>query len=335
MSSKLKENLSNKYYQRRNVLNARPNLVKVLVEDSTDISFWERILKSACPNKQFSVRPYQEGANRSQSKQLVIKAIIEKGGSVYIGCVDSDQDKFLEEVNYPHEGLFYPSHFLFHTYAYSVENLFCLPSILGDAYTTATTFKSGFDFVEMFKMISQRIYPLVLTDLFLRSVRSKDVLNVQDWRHIFPGKKIVKQTINGTAQKDIVQMIESNVSKYLKLLRKVVAYNGVTCEAYERHLSEKFPYMTEENCILFVYGHEVFNFVKTIFEEQREIDLETERQSIYANKGMEQHIKEERVKALENSQLVINTILRSNFVFMQSGIQIYNNLVADLQKAFC
>lgn len=333
MGSKLKENLSNKYYQRRNLLTARPNLMKVLVEDGMDISIWERILKSACPDKQFDVMPYQEGMNKAQSKHLVIKAIAEKGGSSYIGCVDSDLDKFLERVNYPQGGLFYPAHYLFHTYVYSVENLFCLPSTLGDVYTTATSFKSGLDFVEFFKMVSQRIYPLVVMDLYLRSVGSKDVFNVNDWSHIFPGEKVVKQTMSGNAKSDIVTAIESNVSKYIKALGQADAFNVEGCKAFERQLSADFPYMNAENCILFVYGHAVFEFVKTIFEEQRKIDKAAEQQEIYGNRNMEQRVKDERVRAMENRQLDVNTALRSNFAFMQRGFSMYNSIVADLQQA--
>lgn len=334
MGSKLKENLSNKYYQRRNLLSARPNLVKVLVEDSTDISLWGRVLKYACPNKQFDVKPYQEGMNRAQSKQVIKNTIIEKGGSSYIGCVDSDQDRFLEAVRYPQTGLFYPAHYLFQTYAYSVENLFCLPSTLGDAYTTATSFKSGFDFVEFFKMVSQQIYPLIIVDLFLRSVGSRDVFNVDDWGHVFPGEKVVKQTMSGKTKVDIVQSIERNVSKYIKSLIVVKSYDETACRDFERHLLVDFPYFTKENCILFVYGHEVFNFVMTIFEEQRKNDIDIERQAIYADAGMKQHVKDERVGAMVNRQLDIKTVLRSNFDFMNNGCQMYQFIESDLKKAF-
>ena len=333
MGSKLKDNLSNKYYKRRNLLNARPDLVKALVEDSSDISIWERMLKAACPNKQFDVKPYQEGTNRAQSKQLVIQTIKEKGGSLYIGCVDSDQDKFLESVRYPNAGLFYPSHYLFHTYVYSVENLFCEPSTLDDAYTTATSFKSEIDFVELFTMVSQRIYPLVVTDLYLRSVDSKQVFNVDNWAYIFPGERVIKQTLSGKAKSDIVQSVENNVKKYLKSLQQVSAFNEVACRDYSQKLMAEYPYMTADNCILFVYGHEVFNFVKALFEEQRKADVDRERQAIFVAQGVSQQEKTEKVAAMNNRQYDIMTVLRANFSFMANVFFAYTKIAHDLQHA--
>jgi len=333
MGSKLKENLSNKYFQRRNLLNARPNLVKVLVEDGSDISIWERILKAALPNKQFDVKTYQEGLNRAQSKQLVIKTIREKGGSLYIGCVDSDLDKLLESEKYSNEGLFYPSHYLFHTYVYSVENLFCEPSTLGDTYRTVTSFPSGLDYETFFKMVSQRIYPLVVTDLYLRSVDSKQVFNVDNWAYIFPGVKVIKQTLSGKTKSDIVQSIENNVTKYLKSFQQASAYSEVGFREYCKRLAIEFPYMTEDNCILFVYGHEVFNFVMKIFEEQRLADVEREKKTIFAAQGMSQQVKTESIAALKNRQYDILTALRSNFSFMVSGCFAYSMIAHDLQRA--
>lgn len=335
MGSKLRDNLSNRYYQRRNLLNARPNLVKALVEDGSDISIWERMLKKACPWKIFDVKPYQGGSNRTKSKQLVIGTIMEKGGPLYIGCVDADLDKFLEIEKFQQVGgFFYPSHYLFHTYVYSVENLFCLPSTLGDAYTTATSFKGGLDFEELFKLISQTIYPLVITDLYLRHVGSPDVFNVDNWTYIFPGEKIVKQTFSGKAKNDIVESIAKNVNKYLKGLMQLPAYDEGKCKAYEEELLEKYPYMTQDNSVLFVYGHGVFEFVKTLMEEQKQYDFNNEKQEIFTAKDMEQPVKNQRIEELTNRQNEIKTVLRSNFGFMTNGCQAYHLISSDIQQAF-
>ena len=335
MGSKLRDNLSNRYYQRRNLLNARPNLVKALVEDGSDISIWERMLKKACPQKQFDVKPYQAGENRTKSKQLVIKTIIENGGPLYVGCVDSDLDKLLETERYGQQGgLFYPSHYLFHTYVYSVENLFCLPSTLGDAYTTATSFKGGLDFEELFKLISQTVYPLMITDLYLRHAGSPDVFNVENWGHIFPGEKNVKQTLSGKAKNDIVESIANNVNKYLRGLRQLPAFDEGMCRAYEKELLDKYPFMSQDNCMLFVYGHGVFDFVMTLMEEQKQYDFNTEKQEIFTAKDMEQPVKNQRIEELTNRQNDIKTVLRSNFDFMTNGCQAYYFIKLDIQQAF-
>lgn len=335
MGSKLRENLSNRYYQRRNLLNARPNLVKALVEDGSDISIWERMLKKACPQKQFDIKPYQGGENRTKSKQLVIRTILENGGPLYVGCVDSDLDKFLEIEKYQLQGgLFYPSHYLFHTYVYSVENLFCMPSTLGDAYTTATSFKGGLDFEELFRLVSQKIYPLVITDLYLRHVGSSEVFNVDKWGQIFPGEKNVKQTFSGKAKNDIVESVSNNVNKYLKGLRQLPAFDEGKCQAYEKELLAMYPYMRQDNCVLFVYGHGVFDFVMSLMEEQKQYDFNTEKQEIFEAKGMEQPIKNQRIEELTNCQYDIKTVLRSNFSFMSNGCQAYQLIDSDIKQAF-
>ena len=332
MSSTLKGNLSNRYYERRNLLNARPGLIKALVEDNTDIAIWKQLLETACPDKQFDVKPYQVGDNMTKSKQCIIEAIVKNGGPLYIGCVDSDQDYFLESINYP-AGLFYPAHYLFHTYAYSVENLYCLPETLENVYVTATCFTGGFHFEEFFEILSQTVYPLVMTDLYLRTKMSKYVHKVGDWKFVFPGGDTIKKTLRGTGKKDIIEATTNNVTKYLTSLKKSEDYDETEYIGFEEQFRSRFPFITPNNCVQFVYGHEVFNFVVSIINAQRDVDVEEAKREIYNDKNMPQTVKQQKASEISNWQIDAAHSLRSNYRFMQDHCQIYQMIESDLKTA--
>lgn len=332
MGSSLKDNLANRYYQRRNLLNSRPNLIKALVENSSDIAIWKHILEKACPSKDFDVVPYQMGDNRAESKQLVIKTIKEKGGPLYIGCVDADQDKALEQVKYPNEGLFYPANYLFHTYVYSVEDLLCMPETLSDVYVSATSFLGRFDYVKFFKLLSNTIYPLVITDLYIRFKKKKG-LKVDDWSHVFPGDDLIKKNILETSKIDLIEATERNVSKYLKSLQQCDSYNSTEFTEYQTNLEKSLPEMNADNCVLFVYGHELFRFVESLMDIQRNVEIDDKKYIIYQDKAMDQNVKAQKIAELKNLQFDIRTVLRTNFKFIYNENPIYQKIKTDIKMA--
>lgn len=329
MGSKLKQNLSNLYYQRRNVLSKTPGRITALVENGADVPIWERMLMGACPQRRFDVRPYQHGMNKTESKPLIIQAIMEKGGDEYIGCVDSDQDRFLESKKYP-DGLFYPKHKLFQTYGYSIESLLCLPTTLEQVYTTATSFQCGFKFDVFFKQVSEAIYPLAMTDLYLRQEGSREVFNVDDWEHVFPGTKVIRQALAGEPKQDIIASLAANANKYLHRLERLPLYDNAKYNSFLQQFHRSFPYVTNDNCVLFIYGHALFAFVAELIEELRNLELNAEIQSVYRNTQMEQHVKDRRVEELKNLQLDIPTVLKTNYEFIHNGCLLYQMIRQDL-----
>ena len=331
MGSKLKQNLSNLYYQRRNTLTATPNRVTVLVENGADVAVWERMLEASCLQKQFDVHPYQHGMNKTESKPLIISTITEKGGSRYIGCVDSDYDKFLEGKKYP-KGLFYPAHYLFQTHGYSIESLFCFPATLRHVYTTATSFQSTFDFEKFFTLLSQTVYPLFMADLYLRSVDSKTVLNVDSWKYVFPGRKAIRQALEGKQGVDIIVATKSGVNKYLTKLRSASSYQTNDYDEFVNRFKRSFPYVDADNCTSFIYGHALFDFIVALLEELKSIDLADEKQMINGDMHMLPQVKNQKIKELENLQYDIPTLLKSNFGFMTLDCLIFQMIRADLQN---
>ncbi len=331
MGSKLRQNLSNLYYQRRNTLTASPDRITALVENGADVAIWERILESSCPQKRFDVHPYQHGMNKTESKPLIIATISDRGGPGYIGCVDCDLDRFLEEQKYP-SGLFFPAHFLFHTYGYSIESLLCFPATLRHIYTSATSIQTSFDFEKFFLLLSKTIFPLFLADLYLRSAGSNRVFNVDSWAYVFPGSKVIRQSLAGKQGTDIIAAVQSGVDKYLKQLRSAPSYHTGECAEFSQRFQDSFPYVTTDNCVSFIYGHALFNFVTALLEELRDIDIADERQAIYADNQMAPHVKNQRIEELQNLQLDIPTLLKSNFEFMDGDCLLYQMIKQDLQK---
>ena len=189
MNSSLLSNINSEELTNENLLTNRPNCVHVLVEDEDDARFWNDLLHSVLPEKQFEVSPYQR-TTTSVSKLVKGKQHILNDTSVYgknyIACVDSDYDYILAEYSPYKEALQSP--FVYQTCAYSCENLLCEPSTLSEVCFKCTTCSTTYDFASFCNKLSHCLYPLLSWTLFLISSGHESDLLLSGKNHLFSGK---------------------------------------------------------------------------------------------------------------------------------------------------
>ena len=256
--------------------------------------------------------------------------ILSTGGSLYIGCVDSDLDLLLESFRYPAGSPFYPAHNLFQTYFYSIENLYCLPESLNDAYTSLTSFQCHFDFVEFLKCVSNVIFPLFMTDLYLRSKNEHLGFRVDDWGNVFPGESKIKKALAAEKAEEIVNLTEKGVNKYLKVLKSKTLYIQADYLAFKQDFIQKHPYVHSDNCIHFIYGHGLFGFVKSVLEALQNIELQDNIDVLRQNKTMDNQVKLDQENKLRKLQRDVETVLYGNYDFMHVPNWAYDKMKADL-----
>lgn len=329
MNTTLVQNVNNTFYKQRNALTGRDGEITVLVEDYADEYLWMVILKASCPGKNFRFTPYQEGENLSQSKNLIAKEIKEKGGDSYIGCLDADQSyllrhhgntlgKDLEETSY-----------LFHTYAYSRENLLCMPSTLTQVFTAATSLQTIFSFDSFFKDLSNVIYPLFILDLYMRSINGR-VFNVDKWKQILPGEKAIKAAFRQNNTASIVADVQKKVNNALKPLKNSTGYQANDHAQFERELIAANTYVNQDNCCLFVYGHELIEFVTVLMQELGKKELEDEIARLNAQTTMKPQVKQEKISHLKKEQKDFKTVICSNTGFVQQQSPLFQLIQTDL-----
>lgn len=326
----LTENVNNNFYEQRNVLTGRTGEVTVLVEDYADEYLWLVVLQSAYPGRLFRVTPYQVGENLSQSKPLIMKEIQQKGGKLYIGCIDSDQSYLLRQHGNAFGAALEQTTYLFHTYAYSRENLLCMPSTLAQVMTAATSLQTTFPFDLFFKDVSNAIYEVFILDLFMRSKGSRTVIGVGKWSYIFPSEKAIKKNLKAGKPGDIISDISKKVKPFERQLTNAPDYNAKERATFEQSLLSANEYVNKDNCCLFVYGHEMMPFVSAVLSSLVEDEVTKEKSRINAVTKMTPEVKAEKIRHIDNQQHDINTVINTNAGFVIQNSVIYQLIKADL-----
>ena len=148
MGSRLKDNINSQWVNAANVLrgkNARRRIV-AYVESYDDIYFWRTVLsRFENEHRYFEVMlPSHKQLERGKKAVLSSDAPqrgdkaellrtpfpLEQFGQAMIACVDADYDYLLQGAT-PQSRKVLESPYVFHTYAYAIENMQCYaPSLL-------------------------------------------------------------------------------------------------------------------------------------------------------------------------------------------------------------
>ncbi len=133
------------------------------VESYDDIFFWRSVLSLfETPDFSFSVMlPSRTGKLERGKKAALMSIFKDSVGPDLIACVDADYD-WLKQGGNPMSELVCSSPYVFHTYAYAIENLQCWAPALHEVCVMATLNDSSdmFDFEKFFSAYSELIWPL-------------------------------------------------------------------------------------------------------------------------------------------------------------------------------
>lgn len=101
-----------------------------------------------------------------------------------IACVDADYDYLLQGLTSTSQAVNY-NPYVFHTYAYAIENLQCFAGSLHDV-TVAVTLndKNIFDFEEYLRQYSEAIFPLFVWNIWFYRNNIYGRFTITDFNHI-------------------------------------------------------------------------------------------------------------------------------------------------------
>ena len=170
MPKGLKEHLSSSYFEAANRMTpkrARRRIV-AYVESYDDIFFWRTVLSSfEDASRYFEVMlPSKENKLERGKKAALMSLIGEKVGNDMIACVDADYDYLLQGAS-PLSKAILNNPFVFHTYAYSIENLQCFAGGLHEICVAVTLNDHlVFDFPDFFSRYSRIVFPLFVWNIW-------------------------------------------------------------------------------------------------------------------------------------------------------------------------
>ena len=238
--------------KKASILTGKPNRVTVEVEDNLDRAFWRDLLSELCPEKELHFNCYQTIV---KGKEVVFKKgkarIIKMADTLndyHIGCVDSDYDWLLSD--YTDDGkVITGNKYLLQTYAYSIENLMCLSSTLGDFCHDATEEATNFEFADYMTKLSQTVFPLLIWSLYLYS-QGNEAFAPSAWRDV------LVNTIRD-AETSLAQIAEKTKEEVEAFVKDYAAETDEK-DKLEAKLAEEKS-VNSGNAYLFVRGHELFD----------------------------------------------------------------------------
>lgn len=170
MSRGLKEHLSSSYFEAANRMTPKKARRRIVayVESYDDIFFWRTVLGSfENTNLYFEVMlPSKENKLERGKKAALMSLIGEKVGNDMIACVDADYDYLLQGATLLSKTIL-NNPFVFHTYAYAIENLQCFAGGLHEVCVAATLNDHFvFDFTDFFSRYSRIVFPLFVWNIW-------------------------------------------------------------------------------------------------------------------------------------------------------------------------
>ena len=135
MGYRLHDNLTSGYFEAANRLNSKQARRRIVayVESYDDIFFWRTILSQLETDRIYFeiMLPSRENKLKRGKKAAMMSMLSDKVGGHMIACIDADYDYLLQGIT-PTSQAILSSPYVFHTYAYAIENMQCYAPAMHD-----------------------------------------------------------------------------------------------------------------------------------------------------------------------------------------------------------
>lgn len=322
---RLQDNLTSSYLQAANCLNSRQQRRKVVayVESYDDVFFWRSILSQFETDKLFFeiMLPTRENNLERGKKAALMSALRGKTGQWLIACVDADYDYLIQGATETSKKIL-NSPFIFHTYAYAIENLQCYAPSLHDVCVAVTLNDHNiFDLRQYLEDFSRAIYPLFVWNIWYYRTSRYGEFTMTDFLRV-----IETTNFNMDDAQRIISLINSKVMRRCEQLKKA---NPDAAESY--HLLEddlRNLGVTPETTYLYIQGHHVFDKVVVPMLNRVCDKLVRQRQAEIARQSVHGTQRRNELSCYNNSVETVIPMLKKNTAFTSS--EPYKRIKADL-----
>ena len=188
MVKRLRDNITSQYIAAANRLNSQKARRRIVayVESYDDIFFWRSILaRLETPDRYFEVMLPSRQDHLERGKKAAIMSMIAGGGigKDMIACVDADYDYLMQGATFTSKAIL-DNPYIFHTYAYAIENMQCYAPSLHEI-CVAATLNDGqhFDFEAFLAEYSEAIFPLFVWNIWSYRTASDHKFTITDFLH--------------------------------------------------------------------------------------------------------------------------------------------------------
>ena len=315
MSKRLKDNLTSGYFEAANRMTSKKARRRIVayVESYDDVFFWRSVLsRFEDDTRYFEVMLPSRVPHLERGKKAALMSLLNgRVGRDMIACVDADYDYLIQRAT-PMSETILNSPYIFHTYAYSIENLQCYAPSLHDVCVAVTLNDHAiFDFENYFREFSLAIFPLFVWSIWFYRTTKYSEFTISDFLHVI----------------EMGHFNPNDIELSLRVLRRKVARR---VEQLQRHYpSAKQSWqdvkedikrlgVTPDTTYLYVQGHHLFDKVVVPMLKKicniliRERENEISRQSVHSTQ------RHNELSCYTGSVADVELLLKKNTAFTSS-----------------
>lgn len=267
MPKRLRDNINSSYFEAANQLASKKGRRRIVayVESYDDILFWRSVLGGMETDKLYFEVMLPTHKKLERGKKSVLMKLIESSveredskaerlGPDMIACVDADYDYMLQGATAQSRQVI-NNPYVFHTYAYAIENMQCYASSLHDVCVMVTLNDHRiFDFEDYLRQYSEAIFPLFIWSVWAYRTGNYHDFTLTDFaRVIDPG---------GFNVFDPQPSLDHLRQKVIRKVRQLQTQYPNNKEVYLQTKEDiKALGVTPQTTYLYVQGHSLFDNV--------------------------------------------------------------------------
>ena len=314
MSNRLKDNLNSQYFEAANRLKPKQSRRRIVayVESYDDIYFWRTVLsRFEDATRYFEVMlPSHQKLERGK-KSVLMNFIGEHTGPDMIACVDADYDYLMQGAT-PQSEKVLGSPYVFHTYAYAIENMQCYAPSLHDVCVAVTLNDHRiFDFDNYMRLYSEAIFPLFVWSVWAYRTGNHTRFSLSDMaRVIDPGGFNVQDP-----QPSLTHVRRKVTTRVHQLQNQ---FPGHKADYLQTKASVLELGVTPQTTYLYIQGHSLFDTVVVPILNKVCNRLRQERQEEIQRTAIHHTQRRNEMSCYEHSLQDIRQTLKKNTGYQQS-----------------
>lgn len=326
MTKRLRDNITSEYFGAANRLKSKKARRKIVayVESYDDVLFWRTLLgKYEDETRYFEVMLPSHNTLERGKRSVLMNLLYSKVGEDMIACVDADYDYLMQGATQTSKEVI-SNPYVFHTYAYAIENLQCYaPSLHNVCVMVTLNDHAVFDFNDFMSQLGEAVFPLFVWSIwhYRRSIYGQ--FTITDFN-----KVVELGSFNVSMPESTIANLRNKVWKKCNWLRRKHP------DAKESYLSLKRELIelgvTPETTYLYIQGHHLFDkIVMPIMTKVcgvliREREAEIRRQAVHSTQMRNE------LSCYSHSVQDIEQMLKKNMGYVMS--EPFRRMCEDIEK---
>ena len=327
MAKRLTDNINSQYFEAINKMTpkkARRRIV-VYVESYDDVFFWRSVLGRYEDDKlTFDIMLPSRNQHLDRGKKAAISNMLKGVGRDMIACVDADYDYILQGATEMSRQML-ENPYIFHTYAYAIENFQCYAKGLHETCVMVTLNDHRiFNFERFLQSYSQTIWPLFVWHVvFLQRRKMTMHFDMCEFN-----KVVVLPSVRIQNPKWAIEYLSKKVrAKMFQLERRFPKLKDALPET-ERMLRDLG--INDSNTYLYIQGHHLFDLVVSPVVQTVCDILRNEQENDIRDRAVHSEQARTEIACYENSLGKVKMMMKKNTYYQFSPE--FQKILADMER---